>query len=192
MLSRTTGRARRSPSCEPCKLRPNNWIAHNELGLLLYKQGKYLHALSEFRTAALASPKDVLTQSNVGSMYLVLGRVPEALEQLKLRLSLQRTAFACSLMSAALRSQHSAASALLFAREATALDVGESSMWLELGDCESMIHGHDDQARRAYAEAARVQREGLEINKTDGPGWILLGLCEAKNRSESGCQYTSS
>ncbi|HTF71031.1 MAG TPA: protein kinase [Edaphobacter sp.] len=162
------------------KLRPNNWIAHTELGLLHYKQGKYLHALSEFRTAALASPRDALTQSNVGFMYLVLSRAPEALDKLKLSLSLQRTAFACSLMSAALRSQHSAASALSFAREATTLDAGDSSIWLELGDCESMIHGHEDQARRAYAEAARVQREALETNSADGPGWILLALCEAK------------
>jgi tetratricopeptide (TPR) repeat protein len=73
-----------------------------------------------------------------------------------------------------------ALSALPFAREATALDAGNSNIWLELGDCESMIHRHEDQARRAYAEAARVQREALETNNADGPGWILLGLCEAK------------
>jgi serine/threonine protein kinase/Flp pilus assembly protein TadD len=162
------------------QLRPNNWIAHTELGLLLYKQGKYLQALSEFRTAALASPKDVLTQSNVGSMYLVLGRVPEALKKLKLSLSLQRTAFACSMMSAALRSQHDAASALSFAREATTLDPADSSVCLELGDCESVIAGHKNEAKKAYAEAASMQREALETNSADGPGWILLGLCEAK------------
>jgi len=162
------------------QLRPNSWITHIELGLLLYKQGMYLPALTEFRTAALASPKDVLTQSNVGFMYLVLGRVPEALETLRLSLSLKRTGLACVMMSAALRSTRDALSALPFAREATTLDAGNSNMWVELGDCESMIHGHEDQARRAYAEAARVQREALETNNTDGPGWILLGLCEAK------------
>ncbi|MGA9717231.1 MAG: serine/threonine-protein kinase [Acidobacteriaceae bacterium] len=162
------------------QLRPNNWIAHTELGLLLYKQGKYLHALSEFRTAALASPKDALTQSNVGFMYLVLGHIPEALEKLKLSLSLKRTALASYMMSAALRSVRDALSALPFAREATALDGGNSNVWVELGDCESMIHRHEDQARKAYAEAARVQREALETNNADGPGWILLGLCEAK------------
>ena len=162
------------------QLRPNDWVAHNELGTLFYAEGKYLLALSEFRTAALASPKDVLTQSNVGFMYLVLGRVSEALEKLKLSLSLRRTAFACSSMSAALRSQHSAASALSFAREATTLDAGDSTAWLELGDCESMIAGHKNEARKAYAEAASVQREALEANRADGPGWILLGLCEAK------------
>ena len=165
------------------QLRPNNWQARNDLGLLLYRQGKYLHALSEFRTAALASPKDVLAQSNVGFMYLLLGNVPEALEKLKLSLSLERTALACSMMSTALRSKGDALSALPFAREATTLDAGDGSMWLELGDCESMIHGHEDQARRAYAEAARVQREALETDNTDGPGWILLGLCEAKTRA---------
>jgi Flp pilus assembly protein TadD len=162
------------------QLRPNNWIAHIELGLLLYKQGKYLHALSEFRTAALASPKDAITQSNVGFMYLVLGQSLEAIEKLKLSLSLQRTGLASGMMSAALRSTRDAVSALPFALEATTLDAGNSNMWLELGDCESMIPGHQPQAKRAYAEAARVQREALETNNTDGPGWILLGLCEAK------------
>jgi Flp pilus assembly protein TadD len=84
------------------------------------------------------------------------------------------------MMSAALRSQHDAVSALSFAREATTLDPANSGIWLELGDCESMVRGHEEQAKRAYAEATRVQREALENNSTDGPGWILLGLCEAK------------
>jgi eukaryotic-like serine/threonine-protein kinase len=162
------------------QLRPNYWLAHNELGMLYYAQGKYLHALSEFRTAALASPKDVLTQSNAASMYLLLGRTPEALERLRLSLSLQRTSLALATMSAAFRSKHDALFALPYAREATTLDPLDGSMWLELADCESMIPGHTAQAKRAYAEAARVQREALEINSTDGPGWILLGLCEAK------------
>ncbi len=162
------------------QLRPNDWIAHNEFGLLLYSQGKYLHALSEFRTAVLASPKDALTQSNVGFMYLVLGHLPEAIEKLKLSLSLQRTALASSMMSVALRSQRNAASALSFAQEGTTLDAANSSMWLELGDCESMLPGHEGQARRAYAEGARVQGKELGTNDKDGPGWMLLGLCEAK------------
>jgi Tfp pilus assembly protein PilF len=162
------------------QLRPNDWVAHNEFGTLLYAEGKYLLALSEFRTAALASPKDVLTQTNVGFMYLVLGRIPEALEKLKLSLSLRRTGLASAMMSAALRSKRDTLSALPFAQEATTLDAGNSAIWLELGDCESMIPGHKDRARRAYAEAAQAQRDALETNSADGPGWILLGLCEAK------------
>jgi predicted Zn-dependent protease len=155
-------------------------MAHNEFGVLLYRQGNYPHALSEFRAAALATPKNALTQTNVGFMYLAMGRIPEALEALRLSLSLKRTGLACVMMSAALRSKHDAISALPFAREATSLDAGDSTMWIELGDCESVVPGHQAQAKRAYAEAARVQREALETNSTDGPGWILLGLCEAK------------
>ena len=162
------------------QLRPNNWIAHNEFGVVLYLQGKYLRALSEFRTAALASPKDVMTQSNVGFMYLVLGRIPEALAKFKISLSMQRTALALSMMSAALRSQRDAHAALPFAEEATRLEAGNSGMWLELGDCESLIHGHERQAREAYVRAASVQREALANNGTSGRDWILLGLYEAK------------
>jgi hypothetical protein len=43
-----------------------------------------------------------------------------------------------------------------------------------------LIHGHQEQAKKAYAEGARVQREALEFNNTNGPGWIFLGLYEAK------------
>jgi serine/threonine protein kinase/Tfp pilus assembly protein PilF len=162
------------------QLRPNYWIAHNNLGELFYQQGKYLPALSEFLIAALASPKDVLTQTNAGNMYLLLGRVPQALERLRLSLSLQRTPFALATMSAAFRSKHDALLALPYAREATTVDPLDGGTWLELADCESMIPGHASQAKRAYAEAARVQREALEVNNTDGPGWIRLGLYEAK------------
>ena len=184
-LGQSYERMNRWQSAEECfrralQLRPNDWLARNELGVLLYAQGKYLHALSEFQTAVLVSPKSAISQSNVGIMDLALGNFAEAVERLRMSLSLRRTALALSAMSAAFRGQHDPAAGLPFAREGTNVEAPNSSAWLELGDCESMLPEHESQARKAYAEGARVQIVDLQTNDKDGQGWILLSLCEAK------------
>jgi tetratricopeptide (TPR) repeat protein len=160
--------------------RPNYWLAHNELGVLLNAQGKYSQAESEFRASNLANPKFALALSNIGAVCLQLGRVPEATAKLQQSLTLQPNALASANLSAALRSQGKVLSALGFARKATELDPEDSTTWLELGDCSSMIRGHEGEAKRAYREAARVQQEQLDTDATNGPGWILLALYDAK------------
>jgi tetratricopeptide (TPR) repeat protein len=160
--------------------RPNYWFAHNELGIVLNAQGKYSQAESEFRAASLTNPKFALALSNIGSVCLQLGRAPEAIVKLQQSLALRPTALASSNLSAALRSQGKLLPALGLARKATELDPGDSTTWLELGDCSSIVRGHNAEAKRAYREAARMQREELNSDGTDGPGWILLALYEAK------------
>jgi serine/threonine protein kinase/Tfp pilus assembly protein PilF len=160
--------------------RPNYWLAHNELGVVLDAQGKYSQAESEFRAASLANPKFALALGNIGSVCLQLGRAPEAIVKLQQSLALRPNALASSNLSAALRSQGKLLPALGVARTATELDPGDSTTWLELGDCSSLVRGHDAEAKRAYRQAALVQREELNSDGTDGPGWILLALYEAK------------
>ncbi len=160
--------------------RPNYWLAHNELGVLLDAQGKYPQAESEFRAANLTNPKYAIALTNIGSVCLQQGRVPEAIVKLQQSLALRPNALASSSLSAALRSQGKLLPALGVARKATELDPGDSTTWLELGDCSSLIRGHDAEAKRAYRQAASVQREELNSDVTDGPGWILLALYEAK------------
>jgi eukaryotic-like serine/threonine-protein kinase len=160
--------------------RPNYWLAHNELGVLLNAQGKYPQAESEFRAANLTNPKFALALSNIGSVCLQQGRVSEAITKLEQSLALRPNALASSSLSAALRSQGKLLPALRVARKATELDPGDSTTWLELGDCSSLIRGHDAEAKRAYRQAASVQQEELNSDVTDGPGWILLALYEAK------------
>jgi tetratricopeptide (TPR) repeat protein len=100
--------------------------------------------------------------------------------KLQQSLALRPNALASSNLSAALRSQGKLLPALGVARKATELDPGDSTTWLELGDCSSLVRGHEAEAKRAYRQAALVQREELNSDGTDGPGWILLALYEAK------------
>jgi tetratricopeptide (TPR) repeat protein len=162
------------------RLRPNHWLAHNELGALLQFQGRYTEALSEFRAASLANPRNALALLNMGCMYLLLGRAGEASDLLQQSMKLNPDATTSATMAQVLRSQGKPALALQFAKDATKLDPHDSTTWLELGDCYSTLRDHRAEARRAYAEGAQAQQENMQTNPLHGPGWILLALLEAK------------
>jgi eukaryotic-like serine/threonine-protein kinase len=63
---------------EILKDRPNYWPASNELGWVLYRQGRYQEAADAFSEAATLAPKVALPLTNLGSMYLLLGRRNDA------------------------------------------------------------------------------------------------------------------
>jgi serine/threonine protein kinase/Tfp pilus assembly protein PilF len=165
------------------QLRPNYWLVHNEVGVLLQFQGRYTEALSEFHAASLANPRNALALLNMGCMYLLLGRPGEASDRLRQSMKLKPDPTASATMAQVLRSQGKPAQALQFAKEATQLDPQDSTTWLELGDCYSTLRDHRAEARRAYAAGAQTQQENLQWNPLQGPGWILLALLEAKTGS---------
>ena len=162
------------------RLRPNHWLAHNELGALLQMQGRYTEALLEFRTASLANPRNALALLNMGCIYLLLGRAREASDRLQQSMKLKQDPTASATMAQVLRSQGKPSLALQSAKDAIKIDPQDSLTWLELGDCYSTLRDHRAEAKRVYAEGARVERERLETNPLDGPGWIRLALLEAK------------
>jgi Tfp pilus assembly protein PilF len=167
------------------QLRPNYWLVHNEVGVLLQFQGKYREALSEFRAASLANPRNALALLNMGCIYLLLGRTDEASDRLRQSMKLKADETASIAMAQVHRSQGKPSLALQAAKEAIKIGPQDSLTWLELGDCYSTLRDHRADAKRVYAEGARVERESLENNALDGPGWIRLALLEAKAGSAS-------
>jgi tetratricopeptide (TPR) repeat protein len=167
------------------QLRPNYWLARNELGALLQMQGRYTEALSEFRAASLVNPRNALALLNMGCIYLLLGRAREASDRLQQSMKLKQDPTASATMAQVLRIQGKPALALPFAKDATKRDPNDSTTWLEVGDCYSTLRDHRSDARRAYAEGAQRQQENMRMNRLNGPGWILLALLEAKAGSAS-------
>jgi eukaryotic-like serine/threonine-protein kinase len=160
--------------------RPNYWLAHNELAMVFYAQGKYQEALTEFRSASLAAPRNAMALNNIGATSLQLGNLTEATDSLKKSLELGPSDFAFGSMAAVLRARHKFPEALSFAQRAVKLNPRESLNWLELGDCYSLLGNHRSEARGAYARAADLQEEQLRTNASDGPSWMLLALYKAK------------
>jgi len=166
------------------KEHPNHWLAYNELGFGLDEQGRYQEAVEAFRAASLAAPRNSWALSNLGVEYTQLGEFAEAIETLKRSTALdpdsgQTAAFT----SFALRHQGKYDEALRFARKAVQLNAVLDTYWLELGDCYVSLGNHQSEARKAYLRAAKEAERHLAIDKTNGPGWMLLALYKVKSGS---------
>lgn len=161
-------------------LRPNYWFAHNEFGVIYDNQAKYSQALMEFHLANVAAPKNALALANIGSVYLQLGKLPEAIDNLNASMRLKPIDGAAQSLSTALLIQGKTADAVGFAQQAIALNGLEAGNWLGLGDCLAATPKWKSKALDAYKRAAMLEEEHLRTEKKDGPGWMLLALCRAK------------
>ena len=162
------------------RLRPNNWLAHNELGVVLVLQGKYPQSMAEFRAASLAAPKNARALNNIGDIYLRMGKIAEAKDAVTKSYALHANDSAAITMAAALRSEGKFADAVRFAQKSIEINPSQSAGWLELGDCYSLIHGRRGEAQKAYAKGAEIQEDEQRTDPTNGPGWMLLALCRTK------------
>jgi tetratricopeptide (TPR) repeat protein len=163
------------------KLRPNYWLAHNEWGAVLEDKGDYSGALSEFQAASLAAPRNALALKNVGSAYLELGKIPEALQSLNASFTLNPDDKAAMALAEAFRVQHKYPEAIEYAQKAVNLNPNELDNWLELGDVYASAGRSGTDAIAAFRQAAATQEEKLLTSPKDGPGWMVLALCSAKN-----------
>jgi len=57
----------------------NNWLAHNSLGVALFRAGKLDEALGHFNKTLNNKPEDVMTYNNLGSVLAQKGELDEAI-----------------------------------------------------------------------------------------------------------------
>jgi serine/threonine protein kinase/Tfp pilus assembly protein PilF len=161
--------------------RPNYWLAYNELGFNYYSEGKYQQALDAYRAASLAAPKNTMALNNVGSICQLLGNFDEAKDALNKSLAIEPYSATSATMAAVLRSEGKPAEAVPFALKATALKPSDPYNWQELGDCYSPMRGHAADAKNAFLRAAQAQEAQLQVDATNGPGWMHLALYRIKS-----------
>ncbi len=155
------------------ELRPNYWLAHNEWGAVLEDQGRYPEALMEFRSASLIAPGNAFALRNVGSAYLRIGKLPEALASLNASYKMNPDDSAAIALAEAFRLQQKYPEAIDYAERAVKLNPNEPSQWLELGDIYLAAGRFRDEARAAYKQAAATEEEKLRTSPKDGPNWML-------------------
>ena len=166
------------------KEHPNYFIAYNELGNGLHRQGKYQEAIQAYRAASLAAPRSSVILNNLGWEYLQIGEFAEGTETLKKSVALNPDSYPSALnLSLAMRYQGKYAEALPFARKATELNPALDIVWLELGECYSSLHNHQSEATNAYLRAAKEAERHLLTNASDGADWMLLALYRVKSGS---------
>ncbi len=161
-------------------MRPNYWLAYNDLGMLYNQQGKYEEALKEFRAASVAAPKNALALANVGGVCLALGKWQEAMESFNKSYQLKADDEAAIGLAVANRVLGNVAAAVGFAEDAVKLNPAWSSDWVELGDCYARLPNGQRQAAAAFARARNVQAEKVKNEPKNGPEWMSMALCDAK------------
>ncbi len=67
---------------------PASWLAHNNLGLILFQKGRVDDAMAHYQSALAANPEDMEAHNNLGNALLQQGRVEAALAQYQRALEL--------------------------------------------------------------------------------------------------------
>jgi tetratricopeptide (TPR) repeat protein len=84
-------------------------------------------------------------------------------------------------LAEAFRVQRKYSEAIEYAQKAVKLNPNELNNGLELGDVYTSAGRSGSDAIAAYKQAAATQEEKLLTSPKDGPGWMVLALCSAKN-----------
>ncbi len=178
-----TGNARKAEDVfrRLIKLRPNFWLAHIEFGAFLYDIGRYGEALSEFRTASLAAPKNALAYNDIALACLQQGFLDRATENFQVSLRLAENDSAAAGLAEVRRIQKRYSEAATYAKAAVSLNRSSAANWVELGDVYDEQEPSSRAARAAFAEGGAAEREELSTQTKNGPGWVVLALCSAKS-----------
>lgn len=161
-------------------LRPNYWLGHHELGVMLDREGKYHDALVQFRAASLAAPKNAQAMKNTGAVYLQLGQIPQALNRLQPSFALKADHHAAVALAELFRIQHKYPEALEYAQQAVKLNPNSPEVWLEIGDV-YLSAGRRAPADESYRQGEATQQEELRTSPSNGPGWMVLAFCRARH-----------
>lgn len=162
------------------RLRPNYWLAYDELGNNYNDQGNYVDALAAYRAAAAAAPNRAIPFNNVASMLFQLGTFPEALAAINRSIALAPLPGAYQTRSDILRAQGRFSEALKSALESARLKPEDSVSWLEVADAYALLPHRAQEAADAYQRAAQAQETQLKTQPGNGPGWMLLALYRIK------------
>lgn len=162
------------------KLRPNYWVARNELGDVYNSRAQLDLALSEYKAAALLNPKSALVLNNVASVYFQLGRLPQALDAINRSLMLSPSDSALTTKADILRAEGKYEDSLHTALAAVDLVPSSGFNWLEVGDSYAALPHCKREATDAYARGLDAQVASLNVNPSDGPGTMIVALLKIK------------
>ncbi|MGA7613978.1 MAG: protein kinase [Thermoanaerobaculia bacterium] len=164
---------------EAIAARPKYWAGYNKFGAYYFHRNRYSEAKEMFRRATEANPENYRPYANLGGTQFAIGEYEEAIGSLKHSIQLHPNGLAWSnLGTAYLLAERYPEAANAF-ENATSLEEKRSSFWRYLGDSYRWSE-QKEKASAAYAEAIRLAREELLVNRTDAKAHVTIGASLAK------------
>ena len=168
---------------EALALSPGSGVIHGRLGVEHYLAGNLQASIESFRRSVELRPDDAVLWSSLGGVYLAAGENKEAETAFERSLSIRPTAAVLTNYAELQSQQGDLRAAVTLLRRALELDASDPLIWGGLGDALLADPVTAPQARDAYAQAARIAGDYLEINRGDATmtaahGWYLANLGE--------------
>ena len=144
---------------------PGAWMAHNNLGLLRFAEGRPEEAMAHYRAAIAAKPDDAFARNNLGRTLASLGRMDEAIATLDEAVRLEPgNAEAWSNLGNALaaRGRHDDARAAY--QRAIAARPAYADPYGNLGNV-LLLTGRRDEAIAAYRRAVELDPRFADVRR---------------------------
>ncbi len=167
--------------------RPNYWPAYNELGGALHRHGNDKEAAEVFGEASTVAPNVALPLTNLGTMYLLLGRKAEAADAFRRSLQRSPTELAYLQLGNLAFGGGDYQGALAEYEKARDLRPRDDIPWRNIGDCYEMLK-EPARVRGSYEKAAELLEEALRINPLRGSSWMTLAFYRAKTGRTEGAR----
>jgi protein O-GlcNAc transferase len=150
----------------------NNFVAEDNLGGALVREGRPDEAFPHFEAAASINPRDPMSRNNLGTYFQTHGRARDAIAQYKSAIALTSDrgllAQAYGNLGAAQRSLGEDEAARQSFENALRLNPNQASAWLGMGLL-AQKQGHLNEAIRALTRSVELQPTGegyLDLGKS--------------------------
>ncbi len=162
------------------RARPTDWYGYLLLGLFSSAGEQYKQAEAAFRAAAEMAPGNEIALRNLGGLYMIQGRYPEAVEVLQRSLKNGQNARTYYALGATYYLMHRFAEAAAAAETAADLSPGRHDHWGNLGIYYRHIPGSEARSEAALRKAVQLAEKLVEVTPNDSN--VRADLAEYKAR----------
>jgi serine/threonine protein kinase/tetratricopeptide (TPR) repeat protein len=157
------------------QLRPNYWAAYSWLGKFYSDQGRYNEAAAMFRKVVELTPENYNGYSNLGGVYATQGLYPEAIATLKRSIELRPNLEAYGNLGAVYFYLRRYAEAADIFQQSLKLNQNDYMNWGNLGDALYWTPNRRPESAKAYEQAIKLARAGIQVNPHDAVTLSYLG-----------------
>lgn len=158
--------------------RPDDWLAHNRLGVFLLNQRRWGEAEVEFRREMELVPDNTTPHNNLGATYSAMGRPADAAAAWERSMKTRPTNTAASNLGSYYYSEGRYAEACRLFEQAVAIPPGRNYLiWVNLGAARYWAPGERPRARAAYLKAVELAETERRVNPRDAH--VLADLADS-------------
>jgi serine/threonine protein kinase/tetratricopeptide (TPR) repeat protein len=143
-----------------------SWIAYNDLGSFYYRHAQYAQAQPLFETVTQLAPDNPLGLSNLGGVYLALGKYDDAIKVLTRAIEVKPAPGAYSNLGTAYFHARRYQLAMEMFAKSTAMRPSDHRLWRNLAEAQAAA-GQTQAALKSYATAAATTQQQLGAHPND-------------------------